>query len=298
MPSTQNDLIDGISTSVAVKAPCRAYAAAAITLSGLQTIDTVVLAANDRVLVNGQADNTTNGIYIADSLDWARAPDFDGARDAVDGTRVFIAEGTTYINRVFRLDSTDPVSIGSSAIVWVDVTQDATSIPGGTSGQIQYNNSGALGGFTAGGDFTIDTATGIGTIAASGVAAGQYGNGVSLAQFTVDVDGRITQADEFLLSLPPTIVTIAYTMVLNDQTTGVIGNNAGAFGVTIPPHASVPLPVGVRIPLMQLGAGQNGYILGAGVTSPQGAGPFNCSAQYKIMWGWQIALNSWIFYET
>lgn len=33
--------------------------------------------------------------------------------------------------------------------------------PGGTNGQIQYNNSGALGGFTASGDCTINTSTGV-----------------------------------------------------------------------------------------------------------------------------------------
>lgn len=36
--------------------------------------------------------------------------------------------------------------------------------PGGTSGQVQYNNSGAFGGFTASGDATVNTATGAVTV--------------------------------------------------------------------------------------------------------------------------------------
>src|SRR6185437_3903254 len=36
-----------------------------------------------------------------------------------------------------------------------------TGSPGGTAGQIQYNNAGAFGGFTASGDCTIVTSTGV-----------------------------------------------------------------------------------------------------------------------------------------
>src|SRR6185312_14059290 len=39
-----------------------------------------------------------------------------------------------------------------------------TGSPGGTAGQIQYNNAGAFGGFTASGDATIDTGTTVVTV--------------------------------------------------------------------------------------------------------------------------------------
>lgn len=46
-----------------------------------------------------------------------------------------------------------------------------TNVAGGTNGQIQYNNSGALGGFTASGDATINTTTGAVNVTKSGGVA-------------------------------------------------------------------------------------------------------------------------------
>jgi hypothetical protein len=44
------------------------------------------------------------------------------------------------------------------------VSSGSATLPGGTSGQIQYDNAGAFGGFTAGGDATINTSTGAVTV--------------------------------------------------------------------------------------------------------------------------------------
>lgn len=43
----------------------------------------------------------------------------------------------------------------------VPLSSFPTTTPGGTTGQIQYNNSGAFGGFTTSGDCTINTSTGV-----------------------------------------------------------------------------------------------------------------------------------------
>ena len=94
MPSTTIDRIAGLSTAVAVKAPCRCATTANVTLEGLQTVDGVVLVANDRVLVKNQSASSENGIYVASSSAWTRALDFDGRRDAVTGTLVYVNAGS------------------------------------------------------------------------------------------------------------------------------------------------------------------------------------------------------------
>lgn len=95
MTSVTTSLIEGTTTAVAVKAPVRAATTANITLSAAQTIDGVSVVADDRVLVKNQTTTTENGIYIAAASTWTRALDFDGSRDMVTGTRVFVISGTT-----------------------------------------------------------------------------------------------------------------------------------------------------------------------------------------------------------
>jgi hypothetical protein len=59
-----------------------------ITLSGLQTVDGVVLVAGDRVLVRGQDTDTQNGVYVAAAGAWTRATDADTAAKMTRGTKV------------------------------------------------------------------------------------------------------------------------------------------------------------------------------------------------------------------
>lgn len=115
MPASATDRLYGLTTSVAVKPPCRIATTANITLAGLQTIGSVTLLADDRVLVKDQTDATQNGIYVANTSAWSRAPDFDGERDAVDGTIVLITEND---NAAFfyKVSATNPIVIGTSAI--------------------------------------------------------------------------------------------------------------------------------------------------------------------------------------
>jgi hypothetical protein len=118
MPATYDDRLNGITTSVAVKAPCRVATTAAITLSGLQTIDGVTVVAGDRVLVKDQADETANGIYDAATTAWQRVKDFDGALDAVKGTLVKVNEGTAGADSFWTVTTANPVIFGTSDITF------------------------------------------------------------------------------------------------------------------------------------------------------------------------------------
>lgn len=122
------DRIAGISSSVAVKAPVRVATTAAVTLTGLTVVDGVQLAYGDRVLVKNQANQLENGIYDAYENRWVRSKDFDGARDAVDGTLVYCNEGTANGDTYYRLASGNPVTFGTSAIVFEYATLGAGAV--------------------------------------------------------------------------------------------------------------------------------------------------------------------------
>lgn len=107
-----------VAEGTAVKAPVLVATTASITLSGLQSIDGVTVAEHDRVLVKDQTDQTTNGIYEASTGNWRRAKDFDGAFDVVDGTRVLVSSGSVNPLREFVVTTADPITIGTSNIVF------------------------------------------------------------------------------------------------------------------------------------------------------------------------------------
>lgn len=113
---TTTDRVAGLNGSVGFKAPCRAATTAAITLSGEQTIDGVAIVAGDRVLVKNQSSGVDNGIYTASTGPWSRAIDFDGVRDARNGTMIYVTSGTTNGSKIFVLTATDPVTVGTTSL--------------------------------------------------------------------------------------------------------------------------------------------------------------------------------------
>ena len=136
MATIQTDRIASVNASSAIKVPCRVATTADLTPSlsggalgsgggGLPTIDGVALAANDRVLVKNQTDQTTNGIYLATATAWQRAVDFADNLAAVKGTIVLVTDGTTAAGLWFELTTANPVTFGASAITFA-VTSNPT----------------------------------------------------------------------------------------------------------------------------------------------------------------------------
>lgn len=99
------------------KKSVRAATTANITLSGLQTVDTVVLAAGNRVLVKSQNAPRENGIYIVATGAWTRSVAADGSIE-IDSAIVAVDEGAVnggyYFTNVFK--STDVV--GTTNMPW------------------------------------------------------------------------------------------------------------------------------------------------------------------------------------
>lgn len=119
MPATAQDRLYGLTTSVAVKPPVYISADYDITRFGEQTIKsktptderTITTTEGMRVLLLGQDNPVENGIWVARRSFWVRATDFNGPRDAVNGTLVFSINGDCW-----QVEADDPVVIGKSAI--------------------------------------------------------------------------------------------------------------------------------------------------------------------------------------
>lgn len=122
MAGDQTDRRDGFSSSVAVKAPVRIATTAAITypFNGLAAIDGVTPVTGDRVLVKNQGDQTQNGIWVADTANWARAPDADGNSDMVNGTLLYVTSGTANSGLFYHCTSSNPITIGTDNIVFAN----------------------------------------------------------------------------------------------------------------------------------------------------------------------------------
>lgn len=139
MSSTGVSRIENVDPSVAIKAPCRLATTGNITLSGLQTIDSVAGSADDRVLVIDQTDASENGVWIMSTSDWQRARDFDGNRDVVTGTLIKVTHGTTYGGAIFKVTTANPIVIGTSNLAFSVDAQFTIS-----SGIRRYDSMAAL----------------------------------------------------------------------------------------------------------------------------------------------------------
>jgi hypothetical protein len=85
----------------------------------------------------------------------------------------------------------------------------------------------------------------------------------------------------------------SYTLVLTDSGKQVTMSNASASTLTVPPNASVAFAVGVRVQVIQLGAGAVTLTAGSGVTVNE-TGNNLVLGQYQSAILVKQATNTWI----
>jgi hypothetical protein len=117
MTSPTSDRRQGLVGNTPIKAPVDCATTANIVISGEQVIDGVQTA-KSRVLVMNQTDSTQNGIYDSNSAGWTRSADADGNFDLTKGTMVLVAGGTVNTANLFQVSSSNPITIGTSAITF------------------------------------------------------------------------------------------------------------------------------------------------------------------------------------
>jgi hypothetical protein len=134
-PSVGNDLtnktyVDSVALGLTVKAACRVATTAAQVLASEfengDTIDGVVLATGDRILIKDQADQTTNGIYTVNASGApTRATDYDSSAEVGAGTFTNITAGTANSNKQFVQITANP-TLGVSNLVFTQLSAPPT----------------------------------------------------------------------------------------------------------------------------------------------------------------------------
>lgn len=125
--------VDNVTTGINFHKPVRVATTANITLTGTQTIDSVSLSVDDRVLVKDQTDAKTNGIYLVKSSSWVRAADADNnpAGEIAGGDFVLVLEGTINSSYGYVCSNTGAITLGSTDITYVPFNA-AKAIAAGT----------------------------------------------------------------------------------------------------------------------------------------------------------------------
>jgi hypothetical protein len=237
-----------------------------VTTGSFNLIDGVnVQTSGTRILVKNEANAVHNGIYTwSNATVIIRATDYNSVPEVEAGDFVFVTGGTLY-------DNTG----------WVQVST-VTAI--GTAGNnIEFTQFSGAGTYTAGTGLTLTGS--VFSISNTTVTAGSYGNGDSVATFTVNGQGQLTAAANTVIAanaanltgttLATGIVTSSLTSVgtLTGLTSNGIVNFANTSNVTLGTVAN-----------LHISGGTSGYVLqtdGSGtlswVAQSAGAGVSNIS---------------------
>lgn len=118
--------VDNLANGVKWKAPVRVATTAALTLASDfengDTVDGVVLATGDRILIKDQASGAENGIYTVNASGApTRATDYD-ANSEVSQSACYVQEGTTNADQGFVLTNNGAITVGTTALVFVQFT--------------------------------------------------------------------------------------------------------------------------------------------------------------------------------
>jgi len=171
-PSGANDIVNYLAlqsyaVGISWKAPVTAATTVNITLSGTQTVDTVVLVAGNTVLVKNQTNSAQNGIYKVNAGAWTYATGCTTWEQYVSAL-VFVEYG------------------GLAGSAWY-----CTAQPGGTLGvtAMTWSNFSAAANYTAGTGLTLSgfqfSITPVGT-------AATYGSATQTPVFVTNASGQIT----------------------------------------------------------------------------------------------------------
>lgn len=226
--------IAGLSWKQAVRVATTAAITLATGLENGDTIDGVVLATGDRVLVKNQTGAPENGIYIVPASGApTRATDADSGAELVNAS-VYVSEGTANADTQWTCSTNAPIAVGATNIAFAQLS------------------SGGSGGVTAAASLNNDT-----LVRGDGGAKGVQTSGVTLSD-TDELHGYLGK----LNFQTGTTYTLDVAGVDTDSGKIIDHANASAITVTLPATA----PVGFACTYVQTGAGQITFTAASGGT--------------------------------
>ncbi|UXJ52102.1 phage tail protein [Pseudomonas citronellolis] len=261
------------------KQSARAATTANITLSGLQTLDGVALAAGDRVLVKNQSNAPDNGIYLVASGAWKRAGDADASAEVTPNLTVAVEEGSTQADSIWQLTTNAPIVLGTTALVFQAFssgrllgvrTFTSNSIYTPTPGTKWIIAEGCGGGGSGG----AAGATASGQAAAgSGGGAGAYGKGTFVSGFSganivIGVGGAAPTMGN---GSPGGMTSFGELMSFPGGSSGGAGQPSAGIGVSSSNGGNSPGPVGANIIGMAGRGGDNGLVFSGAASAGAGA---------------------------
>lgn len=119
-------LVQGLDT----KAAARVAIDANFLLTGTPTVQSVTLAAGDRVLLFAQTNGAQNGLWVVAAGAWARPTDYAAAATIKPNAYVFVSEGT-YADNGFTLTNNTNVVVDTTATTWTQFSGAGQVAAGG-----------------------------------------------------------------------------------------------------------------------------------------------------------------------
>lgn len=111
---------EGIDPKASVRVATTANGTLATAFENGDTVDGVVLATGDRILLKNQTTGAENGVYTVNASGApTRATDFDESTETTANAYVWVSEGTTNADTAWVLTTNDPITIGSTSLTWV-----------------------------------------------------------------------------------------------------------------------------------------------------------------------------------
>lgn len=104
------------------KQSVRVASTANLALSGTPTVDGIVLAVGDRILVKNQDTASQNGLYLIAAGTWNRALDADASSEVTPGLTVYVEQGTAQADTIWKLVTDAPIALGTTALTFADIT--------------------------------------------------------------------------------------------------------------------------------------------------------------------------------